>query len=599
MYILRGKGRVKFDELVCSFVEMWKFDRHLFLIMLTNVVIKAAHPFPNIILSGLIIDSITRGEAFSKFIYYIGLMFGINFFIVAVGIFLGKAKEHLFLKFTNKLDNDINKKCLDMDYEQFNDSYFQDSILLINQMVQGNNYFTNISNVFDIFSQIIALVGIIAIMTMLNSWLLLIAFCVIFLQSLLHIIRQRYNRQFQIETIGEQRKLGYMSQIPKRIPAKKDIDMFNFGEYVVNRIESFQKNMLDFNLQRIKRDGVIETFTCLLSMIFQISAYVLIGMKAFKGEITAGEFTMGITSLINFMSASAFVATNMLNFSNGLFYIKKYKMFLSFKGKFDDNSGIVLNDLNLEDIEIEFKNVSFRYPNSTSYVLKNINLKINGKEKIAIVGYNGAGKTTFTLLLTRMYDPTEGEILLNGINIKKINYREYLKIFSTVNQDFFLFPFSILENIRPCSEGSEQDRERVMDLCRRYGMEERINRMYRGLETPITKELFAAGVDLSGGERQKIAILRALYKNSPVLILDEPTTALDPVAEYEIYRKFAEISDGKLTVYISHRINSTRFCDKIAVFDKGEMIEYGTFDDLMKLKGLYYDFFETQAVLYK
>lgn len=464
-------------------------------------------------------------------------------------------------------------------------------------MVQGNNYFTNISTVFDTFSHIIALMGIIVIMTMLNSWLLLIALIVIALQSLLHIVRQRYNRQFQIDTISEQRKLGYMSQIPKSIPAKKDIDMFNLGEYIFKKIESFQKNMLDFNFRRIKKDGVIETFSYLLSVIFQISAYVLIGIKAFKGEITIGEFTMGITSLINFMSTSAFVATNMLNFSNSLFYINKYKIFLTFKSKVDDNSGIVLVDLNLDNIEIEFKNVSFRYPNSTSYVLKNINLKISNQEKLAIVGYNGAGKTSFTLLLTRMYEPTEGEILLNGINIQKINYREYLKIFSTVNQDFFLFPFSILENIQPCSEVSEQ--EKVMDLCRRYGIEERISRMYRGLETPITKELFAAGVDLSGGERQKIAILRALYKNSPVLVLDEPTAALDPVAEYEIYRKFAEISDGKLTVYISHRINSTRFCDKIAVFEKGEITEYGTFDELMELKGLYYNFFETQAKLYK
>ncbi len=518
---------------------------------------------------------------------------------MAIGIYLEKVKEYLFLKFNNKLNNDINKKCLSMDFEQFNDSYFQDSILLISQMVQGNNYFTNISIVFDTISQIIALIGIIFIMTMLNSWLLLIALLIVSMQSLLHIIRQRYNRQFQIDTVSEQRKLGYMSQMPKSIPAKKDIDMFGLGKYIFNKIETFQNNMLNFHFRRIKKDGVIETFTYLLSVFFQISAYVLIGIKAFKGEITVGEFTMGITSLINFMSASAFVATNMLNFSNSLFYINKYKTFLTFKSKFDDDAGVILNDLNLDNIEIEFKNVSFRYPNSTSYVLKNINLKISNKEKLAIVGYNGAGKTSFTLLLTRMYEPTEGEILLNGINIQRINYKEYLKIFSTVNQDYFLFPFSILENIQPCSEVSEQEKEIIMDLCRKYGIEERISRMYKGLETPITKELFAAGVDLSGGERQKIAILRALYKNSPVLVLDEPTAALDPVAEYEIYRKFAEISDGKLTVYISHRINSTRFCDKIAVFERGEIAEYGTFDELMKLKGLYYNFFETQAELYK
>lgn len=596
---MKDRGCVQFEDLFCSFFEIWKFDKRLLLVLLVNVVIKALQPFPNIILLGLIIDSIIRGEDFFLFIYYIGVMFGINFFLFAVGIYLGKVKEILFLKYKDKLDNDINEKCINMDYEQFNDSYFQDTILLINQMVYGDNYFTNISTVFDIFSQIITLVGIIVIMTMLSRWLLLIALIVIVLQSWLHIMRQKYNRQFQADTIGEQRKLGYMSQIPKRIPAKKDIDMFNLGEYVLNKIESFQKNMLDFNYQRIKKDGIIEIFTYLFSVIFQVCAYVLIGIKGFNGEITVGEFSMGITSLINFMSASAFVATNMLNFGNSLFYINKYKMFLAFKSKFDDNAGIVLNDLNLDDIEIEFRNVSFRYPNSISYVLRNISLKISSKEKIGIVGYNGAGKTSFTLLLTRMYEPTEGEILLNGVNIQKINYREYLKIFSTINQDFFLFPFSILENILPSNEVSEQEKEKIIDLCKKYGMEERINRMYRGLETPITKELFASGVDLSGGERQKIAILRALYRDSRVLVLDEPTAALDPIAESEIYHKFAEISEGKLTVYISHRINSTRFCDKIAVFDEGKIIEYGTYNELMKMKGLFYKFFETQAEFYK
>jgi len=596
---MKERAQVQLNNLFCSFKEIWNFDKFLFLILFVNVIIKALQPFPSIILSGLIIDSISKGENWTKFIFYIVLMFGIQFVLVTASIGLGKARDYLSTRFTNKLDNDINQKCLNMDYEQFNDSQFQDSILLINQMVHGNNYFTNISTVFDTLSYIITLVGIIVIMSMLNNWLLLIALVVIVLQSLLHIIRQRYNRQFQIDTISEQRKLGYMSQLPKRIVAKKDIDMFQYGKYVMKRTEMFQHNMMYFIVKQIKKDCVVDTTSYLFNVIFQVSVYILIGINAFLGKITVGEFTMGITSLINFLSASTIVATNMLNLSNSLSYINKYKMFLNYKSKFDDETGLCLEDINLEKIEIEFKNVSFRYPNSTSYVLKNINLKMNSKEKLAIVGYNGAGKTSFTLLLTRMYEPSEGEILLNGVNIQQINYREYLKIFSSVYQDFFLFPFSIVENIQSCSEGMEEEKEKVMELCKNYGIEERIKKMYKGLETPITKELYASGVDLSGGERQKIGILRALYKNAPVLVLDEPTAALDPIAECEIYRKFAEISEGKLTVYISHRINSTRFCDKIAVFESGEITEYGTFDELMELKGLYYNFFETQAELYK
>ena len=170
-----------------------------------------------------------------------------------------------------------------------------------------------------------------------------------------------------------------------------------------------------------------------------------------------------------------------------------------------------------------------------------------------------------------------------------------MKIFSTVYQDFSLLAFSILENITNQEDVTGKERERIARMLQDNGMGERMGKMYRGLDTPVTKRLEASGVDLSGGEEQKVAIVRALYKDSPVLILDEPTSALDPVAEHEIYRKFAEMSEGKTTVYISHRIYSTRFCDKIAVFEKGEMKEYGTFDELMGQKGLYYDFYQQQA----
>ena len=321
----------------------------------------------------------------------------------------------------------------------------------------------------------------------------------------------------------------------------------------------------------------------------------MLGISAFAGQITIGDFTMGISSLLTFMSASAFLTTNIVNYNDSMFYINRHKSFFKIRSKFNNKSKITINDINLEKIEIEFRNVSFRYPNSTSFVLKNINITLKTSEKLAIVGFNGAGKTSFVLLLTRMYDPTEGAIYLNGIDIRDIDYSDYLKIFATVNQDFSLLPFSLLENITGREAVAFEENTTIEQLFKDNGMGARLEKLYKGLDTPVTKVLSAAGVDFSGGEMQKIAIIRALFKNSPVLILDEPTSALDPMAEYEIYQKFSEMSNGKLTIYISHRISSTRFCDKIAVFDKGEIVEFGTFDKLMNLKGLYYDFFEKQA----
>lgn len=330
-----------------------------------------------------------------------------------------------------------------------------------------------------------------------------------------------------------------------------------------------------------------------------MAAYILIGIRAFAGDISIGDFAIGVAALNNFLTSSSYLARNILDFNEGIFYIQRHKAFHQLKSKFDSETGVSIDDIDLSNIEIEFRNVSFRYPSSTHFVLKNVNLTIKNHEKLAIVGFNGAGKTSFVLLLTRMYDPTEGSIHLNGIDIREIKYKDYQRIFATVNQDFSLLAFSLLENIAKTTVVTPEERSAITELFLNNGMGERLKKMYRGLDTPVTKTLATSGVDLSGGERQKVAIIRALYKDAPVLILDEPTAALDPVAEYEIYQKFSEMSDNKMTIYISHRISSTRFCDKIAVFDKGEIIEYGSFETLVAQKGLYNDFYQKQAQYFK
>lgn len=471
----------------------------------------------------------------------------------------------------------------------------QDRILLMNQAVRGNNFFTSLTKVFDTIAKIVTLIGIVAIMSHLNMWLLIVAVIIIFLQSILHYIRLKYDRKYKSDAVHDQRSIGYVSGLAKNIEIKKDIVIFNMGDFILNKIKHFQQLMLEFEEKRVKVSGVIEILIYTLSVAFQVSAYILIGYNAYTGKITLGEFTSGIASLICFLSASAYVVTNIVEFNDGFFYIKQYNAFQRFKSKYSEESEIGIENIDLENICIEFKNVSFRYPNSTSYVLKNINIKIDNKEKLGIVGFNGAGKTSFVLLLTRMYDPTEGEILLNGVDIKKIKYSDYQKIFSAVYQDYSLTAFTLLNNVALTDEVSDEEKERIEKLFEKNGMGERLKKMYRGLDTPITKQLSASGIDLSGGERQKVAIIRALYKWAPLLILDEPTSSLDPVAEMEVYHKFSELSEEKTTVFISHRIYSTRFCDKIAVFNSGEIVEYGSFDELMKKRGLYYEFFRTQA----
>ena len=244
---------------------------------------------------------------------------------------------------------------------------------------------------------------------------------------------------------------------------------------------------------------------------------------------------------------------------------------------------------------IEFRNVSFRYPGQKAWALHNINLTLHSGEKLSIVGENGSGKTTFVKLLTRLYDVTEGKILLDGRDIRSINLDEYRGLFSAVFQDFKLFSFTLRENVELDQNLSDEE---VVSYLEQAGLQEKINRLPNGISTQVNREFDEHGFEPSGGEAQKIALARALARSAPVVILDEPTAALDPRAEYDLYMRFAKLTEGKSAVFISHRLSSSQFCDHIAVFSNGRIIEYGTHEELVERNGIYSELYTLQAQFY-
>ena len=246
----------------------------------------------------------------------------------------------------------------------------------------------------------------------------------------------------------------------------------------------------------------------------------------------------------------------------------------------------------------EFKNVSFKYKGQEGYALKNLSLTLEAGKRLAVVGLNGAGKTTFIKLLLRLYDVTEGEILLNGTNIKKFRRKEYFELFSPVFQNVEIFAFPMSENVS-MKTPEETDRALCEKCLERGGLKEKLLNLENGVDTQLLKVIDDNGIDLSGGEKQKLALARALYKDAPVIMLDEPTAALDALAEYRLYKSFDEIIGNKTAVYISHRLSSTRFCDCIAMFKSGEMVECGTHDELLLKGGAYAEMFKIQAQYYK
>ena len=324
-----------------------------------------------------------------------------------------------------------------------------------------------------------------------------------------------------------------------------------------------------------------------------IAAFV--GLKALGGAFGIGLVTQYIAAAVKLFSGLAESGGIVGESRANAYFLKKNFEYLDLPNPMYQGSLTVERHRD-QDCEIEFRNVSFKYPGSEAYALKNVNFSFRVGKRLAIVGENGSGKTTFIKLLARLYDPTEGEILLNGIDIRKYDYQEYLSVFSVVFQDFCLTALGLGETV---GSGSDYDEKRVEDALKRSGFSERLSELPDGIRTYISKNYDASGVDFSGGESQKIAIARAVYKNAPFMILDEPTAALDPLAEAEVYSKFDEIAEDRTTVFISHRLSSCRFCDEILVFDHGQIVQIGSHENLVRQEaGKYYALWNAQAQYY-
>ena len=355
-------------------------------------------------------------------------------------------------------------------------------------------------------------------------------------------------------------------------------------------IERDKENQAD-----IFKMSISPAIACVIIGLANTVCYLFVAIKAFFGAFGVGSVVQYIAVLQRLgdgLQELMFILSD-----NEVYCIHLQKLF----DYLDIPNHMYQGSLTIEkrddnEYYVEFHNVSFRYPNTDHDVLKRVNIKFNVGEKLAVVGMNGSGKTTFIKLLCRLYDPTEGEILLNGVDIRKYNYDEYRSIFSMVFQDFQLFSFSLGQNV---AASVNYDANRVKTCLEKAGFGNRLKEMPQGLDTCLYKDFEENGVEISGGEAQKIALARALYKDAPFIVLDEPTAALDPVAEAEVYSKFNKIVGDKTTIYISHRLSSCRFCDEIAVFDNGQIVQQGSHDELVADEnGKYHELWYAQAQYY-
>ena len=411
-----------------------------------------------------------------------------------------------------------------------------------------------------------------------------------------------------------QEKLGTLSQQISQAMIEENridnaIDCYNMGKDVrLYRQDKLIMNLKKFSYElhkkafrtRASKSYILYLPLSITDVLLKVIIYVFVCGYALIGVFGIGS----IVKYVGFVETIIDCITSYFNVFSDIKYntpfVEDYLAYFDIPQKMYQGTIPVEKRAFCEggdnDYEIEFRDVSFKYPGSDSYALHHVNMKFKVGERLAVVGMNGSGKSTFIKLMSRLYDPTEGEILLNGIQIHKYDYDEYLSLFSVVFQDFKLFSFSLGQNV---ATSSNFEKTRVVDCLKQAGLEDRYEAMPDGVDTSLYKNFDKNGVEVSGGEAQKIALARALYKNAPFIILDEPTAALDPIAEYEIYSKFNDIVKDKTAIYISHRLSSCRFCDKIAVFHEGNIVQIGSHWELLSdTEGKYYELWNAQAQYY-
>ena len=502
-------------------------------------------------------------------------------------------ENYIFDKTAYILSQKACKLMCEADYDKLESPEYK------NLLTQHMNFATAPLDMFYAFFELLKSVIMIVVFGTLVSTLHPLIFLMLVVMAVVHFFAKkplvRLQHKLNIDMVANDRKFNYVTQISNDFENAKEVRLYDMSPWINEISDDCLKTHRHLHSRIQWRAFLTGSINNFLNLLRDAFAYIYLIIMFSKNAITVGDFTMyfsAITSLSGTLTGLSEKITELTKYDLKIKDIRKTEKMPSSRNR---GKGISAPK---ENIEIEFRNVSFRYPNAENDTIKNISFKIKAGEKLALVGVNGAGKTTIVKLLCGLYLPTEGEILLNSHPINDYNIYEYYSLFSAVFQDISLMPYSIAENIAATTEKDEIDFEKVKNSIEIAGLKERVDALPLGVDTHFNKNINEDAVDFSGGEKQKLALARAIYLDRPMLILDEPTAALDPIAENEMYMKFNEISRGQTAMFISHRLASTRFCDRIIHLENGEIIENGTHDELIAANGKYAMMYGLQSKYY-
>lgn len=592
--------------------EIHRLEKHTIPAMLLNAVTKAVRPFINIYFTAKFVTMLSDGSPFKDLIIYICLALTLNFIFYFLNEFLNSYEDGLRSVLLDRESEKMARRLYKTEYEKLEDSEFREIIHKHEEAGASRwarfPYFIWTTSVFisGLLTLIIAIVMIFPLLktgfqTTGNSFfekpvfLITLIAVIAVMAVIMLLIAIKMNKSYLAanEEYATLDRLFYsFIEIFGDYKTGKEIRLYK-EQNLINHIATHkilndgEKTLKQISMRTAKTSSVV----AILGAVVSFGVYLFIGVKGLYGLFDIGNLVLYCGAFMQIISGVMQIANTLGKLVEILPLAKVY--FTIIESEDDKTYGD--KELNTDKFTVEFRNVYFKYPGSNHYSLENINLKISNGEHLAVVGRNGSGKTTFIKLMCRLYDVTEGEILINGVNIKEYTKDSIVKLFSVVFQDFQMFSIPLCQNV---ASDENYDKDRLYSCLEQSDILARTEAMPQKEKTYLYKDVDKSGVEISGGEAQKLALARALYKDAPIVILDEPTAALDPLAENEIYSRFNSFTQNKTAIYISHRLSSCAFCDRIAVFDKANLVENGTHNQLIAENGKYAELWYAQAKYY-
>lgn len=523
---------------------IWEIDYPLFLLLTFDVIFGGIQPLPLLLLPKYVLDEVTGGKDFPKIVWIVSVLLGI--WIICS---IGKVQmNRLFFRFVAVRFGFMvryGRKAMTMDFEHLENPDVLDLASRANRCMNNNN--DGLEGIMhciqNICNAVITLAGCAYIVFVMHPLLILIIAVLLAVNYIFRFRSERISKKMYDAMEGINRRLGYLTWTMKNFANGKDIRLFGMKKWIENRHQNSMDEHYKSNSKINNMYFRYEQVYTATSLIQEIALYIFLIWKAFNG-MSVGDFALYAGVIRTFSGTLDGIFWQLAHMSKQSLQVCDYRDFIDYPDRVMCDNPKEFNPADFDRCEFVFENVSFKYPNKEDYALKNISIKIEAGERLAVVGLNGAGKSTFIKLLCRLYEPTEGRITLNGVDVREYKKTDYYKIFAVVFQDIHMFAFTLAENVS-MEKRDKTDDNAVRKSLELAGLKEKVDSLKDGIETNMLKVIEDDGLELSGGETQKLALARALYKNAPAVILDEPTSALDALAEYDLYRKFDEMIEGK------------------------------------------------------